>query len=157
MNVGIINSAGIDLGGVDEVPTLLSPSLTSISPTNDSYCVGPTPIQVTPVQLDLENVQNKVFSRAQSVNNSLSKTVTREVISKTVNPVVTKTLKLDVSYYVADHAHTVPLHGLPEKKALSPGQSLNRIKPLWPSCSQSPQCCHRTECRGKCYGHGQAR
>ena len=39
--------------GVDEVPTLVSPSLTSISHINDNYWVGPTPIQVAQVQLDL--------------------------------------------------------------------------------------------------------
>ena len=129
------SSAEIALEGVDEVPTLISPSLTSFSPINDNYCVGPTPIQVTQVQLDLQSVQNKVFFKTHSVNNLVSKTVSNPVISKTVNLVVAKTLKLD---HVANHAHTVPLHRLPQKKGLSPGQSLNRIKHVKGVCCVNP-------------------
>ena len=84
--------------------------------------VSPTPIQVT------QSVQNRVFSRAQSVDNSVSKTASDQIVSKTVDTVVAKTLKLDVSYHAVTRAHTVPLHGLPQKKGLSPDQSLNRIK-----------------------------
>ena len=101
------NSAGVALGGVDGAPTLISPSLTNTSPINDNYCVGPTSIQVTQVQLDPNVVQNKVYSKTLAVS---------------------KTLKLDVSYHVVNHAYTVPLHGLPQKKGLSPVQPLNRIK-----------------------------
>ena len=43
--------------GRDGVPTLVFPSLISISHTNDSYCVGPTHIQVNQCMLDLPNVQ----------------------------------------------------------------------------------------------------
>ena len=132
--------AGIVLGGVgmDGVPTLVSPSLTSISPINDNYCVGPTPVQVTQIQLDLPSVQNRVFSRAHSVNNSISKTVSNPVVSKTINPVVAQTLKLDVSCHAVFHAPIVPLHGLPQKKGLSPDQSLNRIKHVKGVCCVNP-------------------
>ena len=85
---------------MDGVPTLVSPSLTNTSPINDNYCVGSTSIQVPQVQLDPKVVQTRV-------------------LSKTVFPVFSKTLKLDVSY-VADHAQTVPLHGLPQKKGYIP-------------------------------------
>ena len=104
-----------------EVPTLVSPSLTSISPINDNYCVGPTPIQVAQVQLDLQSIQKKVFSKTQSVNNS-----------------VLKTLKLGVSCHAVNHALTVPLHGLPQRKGLSPDQSLNRRKHVKGVCCVSP-------------------
>ena len=59
------SSVGVDLEDVDMVgvPTLISQSLTSISPINDNYCVGPTPIQVNQFQLDLPNVQNVVVMR----------------------------------------------------------------------------------------------
>ena len=87
------------LDGVGGVPTLVSPSLTNTSPIYDKYCAGPTSIQV---QLDRS-------------------------VSQTVIPVVSETLKLDVSYHVAAHAHTVPLHRHPQKKGLSPDRSLNRI------------------------------
>ena len=113
------NSAGTVLVGVDGVPTLVSLSLTNTSPINDNYCVGPTSIQFPQVQLDPKVVQNKVYSKVQGLNSS--------PIPIVKNPVVSKTLKLDVSYHVVDHAHTVPLRGPPQKKRLSPLQPLNRI------------------------------
>ena len=79
-----------------------------------------------------------MFSKTQSVNNSVSKTCSNPVVSKTVNPVVTKTLKLDVSCHAVNHALTVPLHGLPQKKGLSPDQSLNRIKYVKGVCCVNP-------------------
>ena len=114
------SSVGVALEDVDvvEVLTLISPSLTSISPINDNYCVGPCPIQVNQSQLDLPNVQKVIVSRAQNRNNLVAKTVSKPVFSKTINPVVTQTLKLDVSCHVVTPAHIV-----------NPDQSLNRIKP----------------------------
>ena len=134
------NSAGVALEGVDMdgVPPLISPSLTNTRPINDNYCVGPTSIQVPQFQLDPRVVQNRVISKDQGLNSSLCPTVINPVISKTVVPVISKTLKLDVSYHVADHAHTVPLHGLPQKKGLIPLHSLNRIKHVKGVCCVSP-------------------
>ena len=38
-----------------------------------------------------------------------------------------KTVTLDVSYRIAGHVHTVPLHGPPQKKGLSPVLPVNKI------------------------------
>ena len=134
------NSVGAILEdvGVDGVPTLVSPNLTNTSPINDNYCTGPTSVQVPQVQLDQRVVQNKIFSKVQKLNSSPFQTVMNPVALQTVIPVVSETLKLDVSYHVADHAHTVPLHGLPQKKGLSPGQSFNRIKHVKGVCCVNP-------------------
>ena len=123
---------------MDGVPTLVSPSLINISPINDNYCASPTSIQVPQVQLDQSVVQNKTLLKFQKLSSSLVQTVINPVGSQTVIPVVSETLKLDVSYHVAVHAHTVPLHGLPQKKGLSPDQSLNRIKHVKGVCCVNP-------------------
>ena len=130
------SSVGVDLEDVDmvEVLTLVSSSLTSISPINDIYCVCPTPIQGHQFQLDLPNVQNVIVTRAQNRDILVSK----PVISKTINPIVTHTLKLDVSCHVVTPAHIVPLHGPLQKKGLSPDQSLNRIKHVKGVCCVNP-------------------
>ena len=122
--------------GADEVSTLVSPSLNNTSPINDNYCVSPTPVQVNQVQLDPQSAI--VFSRAQNVNKLVSKTVSNPVVSKTINPVVAQTLKLDVSCYAVTHAHIVPLHRLPQKKGLSPDQSMNKIKHVKGVCCVNP-------------------
>ena len=111
------SSVGVVPGGVgaDEVSTLVSPSLNNTSPINDNYCVSPTPVQVNQVQLEPQSAI--VFSRAQNVN---------------------KTLKLDVSCHAVTHAHIVPLHGLPQKKGLSPDQSMNKIKHVKGVCCVNP-------------------
>ena len=54
------------------------------------------------------------------MNKLVSKTVSKPVISKTINPVVTQTLKFDVSCHVVVPAHIVPLHGPAQRKGLSP-------------------------------------
>ena len=152
------SSAGIALEGVDEVPTLVSPSLTSISPINDNYCVSPTPIQVDPVQLDLQSVQNMVFSKTQSVNNS--KSVSSPGFSKTVNPVVPKTFKVgcvlsccqSCSYCTFTRASTkerIKSRSVIEQNKACQRCMLCKSMSFCPSCSQCPQCCHQTECRGK--------
>ena len=62
------SSVGVVLGAedVDGVLTLVSLNLTNISPINDNYYVGPTPIQVDSGQLDPKSPM--VFSRAQDVD-----------------------------------------------------------------------------------------
>ena len=102
------------------MPTLVSPSLNNISPINDNYCVGPTSIQVNQFQLDLPKVQKGMYPRAQITD--------KLVFPRTINPVVTHTLKLNVSCHAVTHAHIVPLHGLPQRKGLSPDHSMNEIK-----------------------------
>ena len=128
------SSVGVDLEAVDVVGvlTLVSPSLTSIRPINDNYCVGPTPIQVNPVQLDPKSAM--VFSRAQDVDKLNLETV----VSKTVNPIVTQALQLDVSYHVVPHVHIVSLHGHPQKKGLSPDQTVSKIKHVKGVCCVNP-------------------
>ena len=58
--------------GMDEVSTLVFPSLTSISPINDNYCVSPSSIQVSQVKLDQQISQNKVIARAHGLNKLLT-------------------------------------------------------------------------------------
>ena len=118
--------------GRGRVLTLVSPSLTSISPINDNYCVGPTHIQVDPVQLDPKSAM--VFSMAQDVDKLNLKTV----VSKTVNPIVTQARQLDVSYHVVPHVHIVSLHGPPQKKGLSPDQTVSKIKHVKGVCCVNP-------------------
>ena len=115
------NSVGVAPGVVDadKVPTLVSPSLNNTSPTNDNYYVGPTPIQVNQCQLDLPKVQNGMCPSAE---------MSDKLVSRKINPVVTQTLKLDVSCRAVTHALIVPLHGLPQRKGESPNQSVNKIK-----------------------------
>ena len=48
------------------------------------------------------------------------------------------TLKSDVSCHAVTHAHIVPLHRLPQKKGLSPGQSMNKIKHVKGVCCVNP-------------------
>ena len=106
------SSVGVDLeaGDADGVLTLIFPSLTSISPINDNHCVGPTPIQVDSVQLDLESAM--VFSRAQDVDRLSVKTK----CSKTINLRVTRAWQSAVPYHVVPRVPFVYLHGHPQKK-----------------------------------------
>ena len=117
---------------MDGVLTLVSPSLTSISPINDNYCVGPTPIQVDPDQLDPKSAM--VFSRAQDVDKLNLKTK----VSKTVNSKVTQALQSDVFYHVVPHVPFVSLHEHPQKKGLSPNHTVSKIKHVKGVCCVNP-------------------
>ena len=111
---------GLGVVDVAEVAILVSPSPTSINPTNDSYCLGPTPMYVSQCQLDQLNVQ--------------------KVVPKTLDPISCQTVKVDVSYNVVSHVLSVPLHGPPQRKRLSPDQSVNKIKHVKDVCCVDP--CH---------------
>ena len=111
------------------MPTLVSPSLHNTSPTNDNYYDGPTPIQVNQCQLDLPKVQKGMCPRAQ---------MSDKLVSRTINPVVTQTLKLDVSCHAVTHALIVPLPRLPQRKGVSPDQSVNKIKHVKGVCCVNP-------------------
>ena len=117
---------------MDGVLTHVFPSLISISPTNDNHCLGPTPIQVDSVQLDLESAM--VLSRAQDVDKLSLKTKTL----KTINSRVTQAGQSDVPYHVVPHVLSVSLHGHPQKKGLSPGHSVNKIKHVKGVCCVNP-------------------
>ena len=127
-SVGVV----LEAGDVHGVLTLVSPSLTSISPINDNYCVGPTPIQVDPGQLDPKSTM--VFSRAQDVDKLNFKTK----VSKTVNSKVTQALQSDVFYHVVPHVPFVSLHGHPQKKGLSPDHTVSKIKHVKGVCCVNP-------------------
>ena len=106
---------------VEEVPLLIFPSHISINNRNDNYWVGPTSVPIAQDQLDPKIFQKKeVVVRNQGLTNLVTQTVVKQEIHKTV--------PLDVSYYVAGHVHTVPLHGPPQKKGLSPVLPVNKIK-----------------------------
>ena len=115
-----------------EVETLIFPSRTNTSPTNDYYCLGPTPIQVNQCQLD--SSEKVVSSKFQSVDKLFSKTESNPIVPETVTPVQFQTVNLDVSYNPVSPVLFVPLHGLPQKKGLSPGQSVNKIKHVKDVC-----------------------
>ena len=93
----------------DGVPTLIFPRRRLISHINDNYCV------VLTVQLD-SKYQNKTMLKAldslgvQTINNS-----------DTLNPP-------DVCCHVVSHVRTVHSHGLPQRKGVSPGHCLSKIK-----------------------------
>ena len=62
----------------------------------------------------------------------------KTVVSKTVNPIVTQALQLDVSYHVVPHVHIVSLHGPPQKKGLNPDQTVSKIKHVKGVCCVNP-------------------
>ena len=126
------SSVGVDLEAGDGVLTLVFPSLTSISPINDNHCLGPTPIQVDSVQLHPESAM--VLSRAQDVDKLSLKTKTL----KTINSRVTHAWQSDVPYHVVPHVLSVSLHRHPQKKGLSPGHSVNKIKHVKGVCCVNP-------------------
>ena len=114
------SSVGVIPGDVegDRVLTCVSPNRSHTSHINDNYWVGPTDIHVKPVQLD-PKFQFKVMSEVQMPQSS-------ETI---IDSVVSKTLSLwDVCYPVLNHVPTVHSHGPPQKKGVSPGQCLVKIK-----------------------------
>ena len=116
------SSVGVVPGDVegDGVSTLVSPNRSHTSHLNDNYWVGPTSIHVKPVQLD-PKFQYKVMSESQISECSITQTVTSSVVSKTLS-------LLDVCYPVVNHVPTVHSHGPPQKKGVSPGQCLIKIK-----------------------------
>ena len=128
------SSVGVDLeaGDADGVLTLVFPSLPSISPINDNHCLGQTPIQADSVQLDPESAM--VLSRAQDMDKLSLKTK----ILKTINSRVTQAWQSDVPYHVVPHVLSVSLHGHPQKKGLSPGHSVNKIKHVEGVCCVNP-------------------
>ena len=137
------SSLGVSLVGVvpgdtdvDGVPTLVFPSPSLTSTINDNYCVGPTSMHVNSVQL-VPNFQNKVFQKTQLLKGSLVQTVSSSVVSKTLNPVISGTVNLDVSYPVVNLAPTVLSHWPPQKKGVSPSQSQNKIKHVKGVCCVS--------------------
>ena len=121
------SSVGVVPGDVDEVPTLVSPSLNNISPINHNCCrsnlFSSKSVSVGPAQSSERNVFRGSDHRQTSF-----KDISQLVFSKTINPVVSQTLKLDVSCYAVTRAHIVPLHELPQRKGLSPDHSMNKIK-----------------------------
>ena len=104
---------------VAKVAILVSPSHTSISSINDNYCLGPSPVHVNQSQLDQLKVQKIMFS-------------------KTVDPISCQTVKLDVSYNVVSHVHSVPLYGPPQRKGVSLDQSVSKIKHVKGVCCVNP-------------------
>ena len=137
------SSLGVSLVGaipgdadVDGVPTLVSPNPSLTSIINDNYCVGPTPFHVESVPVD-PKFQNKVFQKTQLLNSSLVETVPHSDVSKTVRPVSSLTVKLDVSCPVVDHA-LVLSHVPPQKKGLSPDLYQSNIKHAKGVCCVSP-------------------
>ena len=132
--VGVVSEAM----GLVEVPILVSPSLTSTNHINDNYFVSPTSFQVNQLQLDLSKVQKEMCSGTQFTDKLVSRTVSQPVFSKTINSVVSQTLKLDVSCHAVTRAHIVPLHGLPQRKGLSPDHSMNKIKHVKGVCCVNP-------------------
>ena len=132
--VGVVSEA---VGAV-EVPIVVSPSITSTSHINDNYCVGRTSFQVNQLQLDLSKVKKEMCSGTQITDKLVSRTVSQPVFSKTINSVVSQTLKLDVSCHAVTRAYIVPLHGLPQRKGLSPDHSMNKIKHVKGVCCVNP-------------------
>ena len=99
--------------------------------------MGPTSMHVNSVQL-VPNFQNKVFQKTQQLKGSLVQTVSSSVVSKTLNPVISGTVNLDVSYPVVNLAPTVHSRGPPHKKGVSPGQSQNKINHVKGVCCVIP-------------------
>ena len=116
-----------------EVPTLVFPRPSHTSTLNDNYCVGSKTLHVDLIRSD------PVFFKTQLSNR--------------------KTLKLDVSYPVVFHAPSVHSRGPPQKKGVRPAPCQNKIKHVKGVCCVNPclsapsvpmpQCCLRTDCRGK--------
>ena len=116
------SSVGVVPGDVEGegAPTLVSPSDSHTSHINDNYCVGPTPIHVKTVQLDPKFLI-KVMAKSLNLDSLVTQTITSSVGSKTLNP-------QDVCCPAVSHVHTVHSHGPPQKKGVSPGQCLSKIK-----------------------------
>ena len=106
------SSAEVGPEDADGVPTLVFPRRRLISHINDNYCVVPT------VQLDSE-CQSKTM--AKTLDSLGIQTINNSVVSKTLNP-------QDVCCRVVSHVRTVHSHRLPQRKGVSPGHCLSKIK-----------------------------
>ena len=62
----------------------------------------------------------------------------QKVVPKTLDPISCQTVNLDVSYNVVSHVHSVPLHGPPQRKGVSPGQSVSKINHVKGVCCVNP-------------------
>ena len=123
-----------------------------LSHINDNYLGGPTVKLVHQIQLDPQCQDKSVSS-----NISLDK-------FQTVNKVpLLPESRRAVYCPVVSPVRSVLSHGHPQKKGVSPGNCLNKIKSVksvflcrslcfCPCCSQCPQCCLRTQCRGQTSG-----
>ena len=109
-----LGDSSAEVGPEDEdgVPTLVFPRRRLISHINDNYCVVPT------VQLDSE-CQSKTM--AKTLDSLGVQTIINSVVSKTLN-------SQDVCCRVVSHVRTVHSHGLPQRKGVSPGHCLSKIK-----------------------------
>ena len=114
---------------------------------NDNYRVCPTSVQIVNYRLDKSVYPDPI----QTVNPSLLDSL---IVPKDSNIKVHQ----DVSYSVADHVHSVKCRRHPQKKGLSCVKEQNkRCKKCFlgksmcfcPACSQCPQCCSRSSCRGQ--------
>ena len=116
------SSVGVVLGDAegDRAPTLISPSRSHTSHINDNYCVSLTPSHVRTVQLD-PKFQIKVMAKTLNLDSLVTQTITSSVVSKTLN-------SQDLFCPAVSHIHIVHSHGPPQKKGVSPGQCLSKIK-----------------------------
>ena len=111
--IKVINHGASSLG--TETLVFLRPEETSL--INDNYCPNPTQLKTPLVRLD-----NKLNSVNQTVNCSLVKQSPKQTFKDPM-------LKQDVfCHNVVDHVQCVTFHGQPQRKDLSPGPVLNRIK-----------------------------
>ena len=113
---------------------------------NDNYCSVPT--QLNP---PLSRLDNKLSQWDQTINFLVVKQRPAQRLSDSM-------FKKAVFYQnVFGHAHSVTLHGQPQRKGLGPDLSLSKIKIVksvsclffCPICSKCPTCCHRDQCWGK--------
>ena len=61
------------------------------------------------------------MSKSLNLESLVTQTTTSSVVSKTLSP-------RDVCYPAVSHVPTVQSHGPPQKKGVSPGQCLSKIK-----------------------------
>ena len=118
-----VNSLGIEpgAGGVEEAQTLVFLSHEAVNPINDNYSVVPTQLHPNLSRLD---------PKLSQLNQTVKSLVLNSV--KTQNP---RQTLADPEYNMAascldvvSHVPIVTLCGLPQKKGLSPGQKVKRIK-----------------------------
>ena len=120
--IKVINHGASSLGTETEVevvaegPTLvfLRPEETSL--INDNYC--PTPTQLKPPLVRLDKLN--------SVNQTVNCSLVRQRPNQTLKDPMLK--KAVFCHNVVDHVQCVTFHGQPQRKGLSPGPVLNRIK-----------------------------